>query len=95
MNQDNDALYIGLYDRSNIGLYYPLASTGSPDMTRSQTDTCPANPKSLIYTRSMLDQHLRRQPNTDPTCAYGNVLRFPGSYRLRLEHEALNQCWPN
>ena len=64
-------------------------------MTHSQTDTCLANPKSLCYTGSMLDQHLRRRPSTDATCAYGNVLRLPGSYRPRLKHKALNQCWPN
>ena len=32
-----------------------------------------------------LDQHLRRRPRTNPTCAYCNVLRLLAHNRLRLK----------
>ena len=58
---------------SNISLYYPLASTGSPDITRSQT------PVWQIQVRAILVQCCTTIFKVCPALiqhAYGNVLRL-------------------
>ena len=88
--QTVDALYV---DRSNR----PILSTSINRVNRDDTLPRQTTVWQISKVCAVLVQHIRRRLSTDPTCAYttGDVLRLPGSHRLRLKHEALNLCRPN